>query len=88
MTNQMTLFIVYLTPLKDPKTELSLTAVGHNTLCDTVNRICKEADIQGFKTNHSLRSTASLLYQAGVDKQLVMERTGHRSLKLGRRSKL
>ena len=34
-----------------------------------------------FKTNHSLKSTtASRLYQAGVDKQLVMERTGHRSL--------
>lgn len=73
----------YLTPLKKPKTGcwFSRTALGHNTLRDTVNRICKEAGIQGFKTNHSLRSTAaSRLYQAGVDEQLVMERTGHRSL--------
>ena len=31
-----------------------------------------------FKTNHSLIVTAtSCLYQAGVDKQLVMERIGH-----------
>jgi integrase len=39
---------------------------------------------QGYRVlrqNHSLRSTAALhLYQAGVDEQLVMERTGHRSL--------
>ena len=73
----------YLTPLKKPKTGcwFSRTALGHNTLRDTVNRICTEAGIQGFKTNHSLRSTAaSRLYQAGVDEQLVMERTGHRSL--------
>ena len=31
--------------------------------------------------NHSLRATStSRLYQSGVDEQLVMERTGHRSL--------
>ena len=54
---------------------------------DTVNRICMEAGIQGFKT-HSLRSTAtSCLYQAGVDEQLVMEWTD-RPQELGRRSKL
>ena len=32
-------------------------------------------------TNHSLRATAATrLYEAGIDEQLVMERTGHRSL--------
>ncbi len=42
--------------------------------------MCKECGIQGYKTNHSLRATAvSRLYSSGVDKQLVMERTGHRS---------
>ena len=46
-----------------------------------ISRICKEADIGGYKTNHSLRATAATrLYQSGVDEQLVMERTGHRSL--------
>ena len=35
----------------------------------------------GYKTNDSLRATtATRLYQSGVDEQLVMERTGHRSL--------
>ena len=34
-----------------------------------------------YKTNHSLRATtATRLYQAGVDEQLVIEMTGHRSL--------
>ena len=39
------------------------------------------AGITGFRTNHSLRSTtATRLYQAGVDEQLIMETTGCRSL--------
>ena len=43
--------------------------------------MCKAAGISGYKTNHSLRATtATRLYQAGVDEQLIMERTGHRSL--------
>ena len=43
--------------------------------------MCKKAGIQGFKTNHSLRATtAARLYSSGVDEQLVMERTGHRSI--------
>ena len=51
---------------------------AHNTLGGTVARICR---LPGYKTNHSLCATsASRLYQSGVDEQLVMERTGHRSL--------
>ena len=43
--------------------------------------MCNAAGISGFKTNYSLRATAAtLLYQSGVDEQLVMERTGHRSI--------
>ena len=43
--------------------------------------MCKQADIQGYFTNHSLRTTAATrLYHAGIDEQLVMERTGHRSV--------
>ena len=43
--------------------------------------MCKECGIEGYKTNHSLRATAATrLYASGIDEQLVMERTGHRSL--------
>ena len=49
----------YLTPLKRPKEDVwySNTAVSHNTLDNTVKRLCAAAGIQGFKTNHSLRVT-------------------------------
>ena len=73
----------YLTPLKKPTSGcwFSRTAVGHNTLRDTWRGFARMQGYRVFKTNHSLKSTtASRLYQAGVDKQLVMERTGHRSL--------
>ncbi len=47
----------------------------------TVARLCREANITGFRTNHSLRATAATrLYNAGVDEQQVMEVTGHHSL--------
>ena len=39
------------------------------------------AGIQGHKTNHYLRVTTAIrLFHAGVDAQLTMKRTGHRSL--------
>ena len=42
--------------------------------------MCEVAGIGGYKTNHSLRATdATRLYSSGIDEQLVMERTGHRS---------
>ena len=73
----------YLKPLQKPKPGCRFSAkpLGRNTLEETVARFCNDAAISGFKTNHSLRATtATRLYQAGVDEQLVMERTGHRSL--------
>ena len=55
--------------------------VGHNTLSKTVGRLCKKADIPGYKTNHSLCVTsATHLFQSGADEQLIMSRTGHRSV--------
>lgn len=40
----------------------------------------KETGFDGYYTNHSLRATAATrLYGAGVDEQLVTEKTGHRS---------
>ena len=73
----------YLTPLRKPKCDVwySKIAVGHNTLDKTVKRLCAAAGIKGFKTNHSLRVTnATRLFQNGVDEQLIMSRTGHRSI--------
>ena len=73
----------YLQPLKKPQPNCwySTKPIGHNTLEGTVARLCKNAGIQGYHTNHSLRATtATRLFQAGVDEQLIMEKTGHTSL--------
>ena len=73
----------YLNPLKRPKGEIwySKVPVGHNTLSQTVSRLCRQAGISGFKTNHSLRvTTATRLFQSGADEQLIMSHTGHRSV--------
>jgi hypothetical protein len=80
----------YLTPLKKPRSNAwyTKTPVGHNTLGKTVSRLCKAGGITGYKTNHSLRVTAATrLFQSGVDEQLIMDRTGHRSLDGVRRYK-
>ena len=73
----------YFQPLKKPKQDCWFYAkpLGHNPLNNIVREMCKTAGISGYKTNDSLRATsATRLYQAGVDEQLIMERTGHRSL--------
>ena len=65
----------YLQPLKKPTSTswYSNQPLGHSNLANV--RLCKQAGIQGYKTNHSLKVTvASHLYQAGVDEQLVMVR--------------
>lgn len=57
-------------------------AMGHNQLSKVVKTICIVAGISGYKTNHSLRATcATRLFEKGVDEQLIMNRTGHRSEK-------
>ena len=69
----------YLTPTD--KCWYSKLPVGHNTLSKTVARLCTSAGISGFKTNHSLRATAATrLFQKGVDEQLIMSVTGHKSV--------
>ena len=46
-----------------------------------IPEMCKKAGISLFKTNHSLRATlATSLYEKGVDEQLIMEHTGHKSV--------
>ena len=73
----------YLQPLENPTNDCWFSAVpiGYATLTGTSARLCKTAGIPGYETNHSFRTTAATrLYQAGVDKQLIMEKTDHCSL--------
>ena len=73
---------LYLQPLRKPSGDVWYSArpLGHSKLDGTVARMCKSAGITGFKTNNSLRvTTATRLFQAGIDEQLIMERTGHHS---------
>ena len=73
----------YLQALRNPTKDcwFSVLPLGHNALENMVKKMCKRAGIDGFKTNHSLRATAATrLFQAGVDEQLIMERTAHRSV--------
>ena len=52
--------------------------VGVNTIRSNVKTILKDANIDRYMTNHSLRrSSATRLFQNGVDKKLVKEFTGH-----------
>ena len=54
--------------------------VGLNTLRKTVSELLKNAKLDVFFTNHSLRrSSATRLFQAGVDKKIIREITGHKS---------
>ena len=46
----------------------------------TVGWLCQVSGMSGYKTNHSLRVTTAMLFQAGVEEQLIMSRTGHQSL--------
>ena len=54
---------------------------GINTLRNAVREMCKDAGLPGYYTNHSLCSMAAMkLYHKSIDKQFIMEITGHRSL--------
>ena len=67
----------YFQPLKIPTADcwFSSKLIGHNALEGTVARLCQKAGIPGFRTNHSLcATTATKLYQAGVEEQLIMKR--------------
>ena len=48
-----------------------------------LSTMCKEANIPGNKTNHSLRAYAATeLFNAGISEKVIQDRTGHRSLGL------
>ena len=56
------------------------TPIGHNTLSKTVYVMQQELVVLK-QTMHSLRVTsATRLFQSGMDEQLIMGRTGHRSI--------
>ena len=68
----------YLRPLSLPKGDVwyQRLPVGHNTLANTIPRLFKAAGISGHFTNHSLRATsATRIFDAGIDEQLIMSRT-------------
>ena len=54
--------------------------VGVNSLKKVVSNMFKEAGIEGRYTNHSLHATtATRMYEKGIDEQLIKEVTGHKS---------
>ncbi len=65
----------YLKPLSKPpeKCWYSKKPIGRNTLEGTAARLCRKAEISGYKIIDSLRVTATRLYNGGVEEQLFME---------------
>ena len=63
-----------------PGTWYSDKPMGVNALKGVVKNIAKDAGVEGKFSNHSLRaSTATRLFQSGVDEQIIKEVTGHKS---------
>ena len=55
--------------------------MGVNQLWDTVKTMCKSAGFEGTFSNHSLRLTsATRIYESGIEEQVIAEITGHQSL--------
>jgi len=77
---------LYLSPKRKVRPEddvwYTTAPVGKNTFRKTVSELCQKAGIKGYKTNHSLRATTCTLgLEKGVPEKLIMDRTGHRSVK-------
>ena len=73
---------LYITPLPKPKGKVwySKVPMEHNTLGKIISEMMKEAGFEGHYTNHSLcLNSATRLFDAEVDEQLIMMRTGHSS---------
>ena len=74
----------YLKPLKNPKADVwfGYSPLGHNVLGNTIRRLFEHAEILGFmRTILCVQQLAATrLFDAGVDEQLIMKRTGHRSV--------
>ena len=73
----------YLKLLSNPKLDCWFCKfpLGHNVLQQMVPNLLKAAGIPDHYTNHSLGVTsATRLFEACVDEQLIMHRTGHSSI--------
>ena len=63
-----------------PKQWYCEQVIGVHTISKVVIDLMKQANIEGFFTNHSLRrSGGTRLFRAGIDRKLVKETTGHSS---------
>ena len=52
---------------------------GHHTLSEVIKKLCNSGGFGGKRTNHSCRaSSATRLYEKGVNEELICEKTGHR----------
>ena len=72
----------YLSSLKKPNPAqwYGVQVVGKYTLAKTVSRMLKDAQLDGYFTNHSLcRTGTTRLFRVGVDRKLIKEYTGHKS---------
>ena len=71
----------YLRPFQNASNQsFSAQPVGRHKLSQIVKDICRKGGLPGFRSNHSLRaSSATRMYDACVDEQLICEVTGHRS---------
>ena len=57
--------------------------MGYNALGGVVKKLCRDAGIEGNFTNHSLRATmATRGLIKGIPDKLIMEKTGHRDVRL------
>ena len=72
----------YLQSLQKPTPKLwyGEQVVGSHTLSKVIKTLMSDAEIEGYFTNHSARHTGGTrLFQAGVERKLVKEMTGHTS---------
>ena len=61
-----------------PRRWYSNQVVGQNSLSKVVKQMMKEANIEGFFTNHSLcRTEGTRFFRGGIDRKLIKETTGH-----------
>ncbi|XP_061186495.1 uncharacterized protein LOC133194575 [Saccostrea echinata] len=66
----------------------SKQCLGVNKLSKLMKSICEEGGLKGAFSNHSgKRTCATQLYQAGIQEQEIMGRTGHRSVQSVRKYK-
>ena len=71
----------YWKPLQGPGIRFAKQVLGVKTLGLLTKRMCEAAKLPGQYTSHSgKRTCASTLYQKGVPEDMIMQRTGHRSV--------